>query len=405
MKKFFALLALPFVLPFYPAAHAADAPANCSLLVAEFQPGKNVADPQLLVRYRLENGALKKREVLATAAASVAHYEFGDNRVYMNRYVVTPGAEIFDLESGKYLRNYDGGKLIACEDGKVIVFNTNDGEFYSYDLAGRQFAKMDNPGKWALLLKTLPLSRPATISPDGTKSVVDATADTAGKEDKGGASVFGSKGPLEFGAGKLTLCTLGGKAKLLGTGFLSKVSPKSDTLAQTPVMWLDNDRILTQRGNGKIVILKLDGSVEPVADLNIQAVPLSPPDFSRDPAGRIIYTCTDSYVIDVEKKNFAKLEWRMPGDSFEIEVVKAPSTSRIRYMGKEIGFDSVDPAGAKTIAGHIAIAPAKSNATSQRMIRVWSSISKSWTNLELGGSLISIIGWVEDGDPGHPAGN
>ena len=402
MKKIFALLALTLVLSFSPALRAADAPANCSLLVAETQPGKNVADPQVLVRYRLENGALKKREVLATTASSAVHYESGNNCVYLNRYVVTPGAEIFDLESGKYLRQYDGGKLIACEDGKVIVFNSNDGEFYSYDLAAQQFAKMDNPGKWALLLQTLPLSRPATISPDGTKSVVDATINAAGDGGDDAGSVFGSKGPLEFGGRKLTLCTLGGKAKLLGDGFLSKVSPKSDTLAQTPVMWLDNERILTQRGNGKLVILKLDGSVEPVADIGIQALTLTLPEFTRDPAGRIIYTCTDSYVIDVEKKTFSKLEWRMPGDGFEIEVVKALSTSRIRYMGKETGFDSVDPASARTITGHLAIAPAKTDATSQHTIRVWSSISKSWVNLDLGGSLINIVGWVDDR---APAGN
>src|ERR1700677_5087627 len=201
MKKIFALLALTLVLSFSPALRAADAPANCSLLVAETQPGKNVADPQVLVRYRLENGALKKREVLATTASSAVHYESGNNCVYLNRYVVTPGAEIFDLESGKYLRQYDGGKLIACEDGKVIVFNSNDGEFYSYDLAAQQFAKMDNPGKWALLLQTLPLSRPATISPDGTKSVVDATINAAGDGGDDAGSVFGSEGPLELGGG------------------------------------------------------------------------------------------------------------------------------------------------------------------------------------------------------------
>lgn len=388
------------------AAFAADAPVHVSLLVAEAQPGKNVADPQLLVRYRLEEGKLKKREVLSTTANAGPRYDLGGNRVYKNRYVITHWGDVFDLETNKFLHEGSGEELIACEGDQVVSFRSNDGGFYSYDLAAGQFAKMDDPGKWKLLLKGLALSHSAELSPDGTKSIVDAAdSSPAPANGKKTTSVFGTGGTLQIGAGKLTLCAPGEKPRILGEGFLSKVSPKSSDIAQSPVLWLDNDRVLSQRGNGKLAVLKLDGSVEAVVDIGIQNLPLSLPTLSRDPAGRIIYTCVDSYVIDVEKKSFAKLEWQNVGDSFEIEVVKAPATSRIRYMGKEIGFDSLDTASAKTMAGNIAVAPVKMNSESQRTLRVWSSAGKSWMNLELGGHLVDIIGWVEDHDSASPAAN
>lgn len=68
------------------------------------------------------------------------------------------------------------------------------------------------------------------------------------------------------------------------------------------------------------------------------------------------------------------------------------------------GFDSVDAAGAGTIAGHIAVASEMAGSEPRREIRVWSSDSKAWVNLQLGGDLIDIIGWVDDGAATGAAG-
>ena len=126
----------------------------------------------------MENGGLKDREALPPPPSEMTmehggpNYGTGGGCLYLGRYVVTRFGDIYDLETRKQLRMTGGDELIACKDGKVILFRS--GDFYSYDLKEGQLAKMDQPGKWLLLLKGGPLSRPAEVSPDGTMSVVDA---------------------------------------------------------------------------------------------------------------------------------------------------------------------------------------------------------------------------------------
>src|SRR5262249_21321813 len=115
------------------------------------------------------------------------------------------------------------------------------------------------------------------------------------------------------GGEDLTVYEAGHKPRPLGKGFTLTGSRAGGPLLDPPrpILWLDNDRILTQVKNGELVVVKLDGTRTPFVNVPATQTPdQGMPELSRDGGGRLIYFCGRArYVIDVGARTWQREEW------------------------------------------------------------------------------------------------
>ncbi len=64
--------------------------------------------------------------------------------------------------------------------------------------------------------------------------------------------------------------------KLLGAGFYVEYSHLVSSLTGVPLIWLDSERVLTQKSNGEIVIVTVDGSIVPVVNIDLSHLDYTP---------------------------------------------------------------------------------------------------------------------------------
>lgn len=91
---------------------------------------------------------------------------------------------------------------------------------------------------------------------------------------------------------------VGAEPRRLGDGFGARMHILSSSVPSAPLMWLDDDRVLTQRTTGVLVVLRLDGSVEPLCRVPTvtghRFGPLDDGDtggwLERSPEGGIVYS-------------------------------------------------------------------------------------------------------------------
>lgn len=354
----------------------AEPPSKVSLLVVEGIPGNHVADPQILVRYRFEKGIRVAREEILKTPNSQVRYDLGDNMTYLDRYAITRWGDIIDIKDQKLLHK-GKSERIGC-DGNRVILRRHTGEnpgLYSYDLIRKETKKLLPSDKWNLVEPEGYTSLDKRLlSPDGMKSI-------SGGEN--GTSI--------------TLHRSNQEPKTLASGMLSGVSTMSSSFARAPMVWLDDETILTQKTNGRLVTVSLEGNVSPLIDIPCKDLPLSPPKLYKDAEERIIYVCVQSYVIDVKNRKYWQQESYQFGHDFDVEKNPlAQVTGSIRYQGKEIGRAQIDPESAKTISGHFAAlhAPTNKNPEEAAGVKVWSSLNGEWTTLNL--DWAEIIGWIDD---------
>jgi hypothetical protein len=351
------------------------APAFCpkatdperALLAVENVADGGVVTTRNLVRHRFRNGEYAGKDVLLSREQSFFGHA-GGNHITHQHYVVTKSGSVIDLERKAVLNEFDGHYV--GEDGDRVIVRTRDdpARYFAYDLRARQFQPLTNPGRWAL---------PGVRSPDGTKSV-------AGRDGR-------------FIHDEIWLYRPDGARERLGSGFLVQLSPRSSLAPRTPVLWLDDSRILTQRANGELVLLNLDKTTEPVVTVRISERPTSSPTITRDPDGRVLYRCGDEeYAIDVAGRTSAPFHWLSCGHGFEFESRTDPGYGHaVRYRGREIGRLWCSPRRARTTEGFVAVeyGPLGSNLGHPQGLKVWSSQTEKWTTLD--GWVNDIIGWID----------
>jgi hypothetical protein len=357
-----AIFCLLFIAPLIVVAQN----PRVSLLAAECEAIRGVCEIQHLVRYQFQNGVMVSRDVILSAPVKQISYNLGENHIYRNRYVITNWGDIIDIQNKKQIHNGEG-EYVATEGDRIFhhLNNTNVKGYFYYDLKTNRYARLRGPTRWAL---------PGTLSPDQTKSV-------EGHNDE------------------IWLHSLKQKKRLLGSGFTVQAVMEVSFMARPPVFWLDNDRILSQRKNGEIVVVQLDGSVTPIVKIPITERNYSEPDFFRDRDGRVIYACCGaSFVINVDEKSYAPHEWSTLGFGFDVESETNPSYGHvIRYKGKEIGKLWASLWGATTNNGYVAFlyGDVGSNLGYPKGIKVWSSANGEWTTIDPKW-VTRIIGWIHE---------
>jgi hypothetical protein len=320
-----------------------------------------------LVRYRFRDDELVGKDLILSSNEPYFFGVSGGNRIHANRFVITRWGSVVDIEQKIVLHKGEGNFLGIEGDGVFIRANRVDqqGYFY-YDLRTRKYMPLEKPGKWAL-------QGSKAQSPDGkTIAVVESGSN-------GGTSI--------------RLHRLDGRRELLGSGFAFEESETSDGAPPTslPLLWLDNDRILTQKSNGKLVVVRMDKSKESLVDIPIDEKPVSPPSLFWDAEKKVIYTCgRKAFIIDVKDRRFRTYEWMALGHGFDGEYNQNPRYGRIlRHNGKEIGRWWCQVWRAPTAEGYLAVpyGPVGSIYGEPRGVKVWGGKEGKWT---------TINGWVEE---------
>lgn len=379
----FLILVIGIVLPaaigmLLCARGQAQPPAEGKVLyLVEYVHGEKAATERL-VRATLKADGTFKQETVVNAD----RYFFGDPgkaRVVDKRYIVTEYGGVIDARDNKIIHAQGyGGQILGIDGGRVI--------FSVYDLrAPRLDAKdakenADKFGIFAFDLAKQTRARPGekhwalsgTASPDRSKSVYNGVAGTLWLE-------------------------LDGKPKELGKTFAVTHAKYAEHTfdRRPPILWLDNERILTQQGNGKIVTVDMQGTVSPVCEIAAAPATNDSPRLSRDPNGRIVYQCgRNEYLIDVQKKSAAPLEEYVLGHGFETPVETGQRGFRTTYYkGAAIGAGVFVPADVRTAPELIAMWNLGDGGSRRYVGVLWTKLGFSWRALDM--DYCKLIGWAE----------
>jgi len=333
-----------------------------------------------LIRATLAPDGKLTKEVVFTAR----RYFFGDpskSRIINKRYIVTEYGGVIDAKEGRLLLDQGyGGELLGVEGGKV-VYRIHNLRAPRIDQKGPKEAA-EKFGDWSFDLAKGTRVRPAekhwalrgTASPDRSKAVH-----------------CGGRGTLWLDLGN------GAQQQELGKDFAVTQDKYAEHPFElrAPVLWLNDERILTQQGNGKMVTVDLKGKVTPVCEIAGARAVNDSPRLMRDPKKRIIYQCGRAeYVIDVEKKSVAPLEEYDLGHGFETPVETGPRGFRTIYFeGQAVGAGVFVPADIRT--GPEVIAKWNlGDAGSRRYVGVlWTKLGFAWRALDM--DYCGLIGWAD----------
>jgi hypothetical protein len=303
--------------------------------------------------------------------------------VVAGRYLVTGGGGVIDLREKRVLNTERFGEFIWWDEKKVIYsvdeFNRVQGRF-TFEYATETLTRIGDAHKveWAMQVRIR-----MDVSPDRKKAIEWRNYD------------------------ELVLHREGEKPKSLGKGFTMKVESEFHKKLVVegdigiPLLWLDDERFLTQRENGKLVTVDLAGNVAEV--VTVKGVPQSAiSELSRDRAGAVIYFARGQrYAIDLSKKTAEKSEWAGLGHGFEVSWDSDRNKRyKLRHNGKDIGQFPCDPGTVQTAPGYLAIcqdgSPQFAVVHPRGDIVVWSAASSEWTTLKyqhLGQT--PIAGWIK----------
>jgi len=339
-----------------------------NLILAEYGKDSSGEQTQTLVRYHFKDGVLVANESVLTTRTVDLRYDLGGNQIDQNRYVITDWGDVIDLSTRQILFK-SAGELVTIDRNSnsviVRVDRVDDEGVYAFDLTSHKYRRIEHPGLWAM---------EGTISPNGQ---------------------FSASGE----GGEIWLQRQTGKKYSLGKQFYRSGTFECSSFAKPAFVWLDDKRLLTQRGNGNLVVVDIEGKVEPLLTIPDVEKPACGPELRRDQGNRIYYQgILKAWRIDVDKRTFEPYLWEAVGNAFDIEYDRdALYGHRIRYQGVEIGRWWCDSGAAYTAPGHLAIpfGQVGSNLGYPEGVKVWSEENRSWTTIKPD-SLVAIIGWVEE---------
>lgn len=316
-------------------------------------------DPNRLLRVPVRDGKPGQPKPVAdfTEPPRIAEWP---TVIHADRYFVTPRAAVVDLTADKVLHQPKGVFLLGVDGGRVVYRNwlgKEKAEYFTFDLTKQTEAKLDKPGRWEL---------PGVVSPDGKRSV---------------------SGEL---SGELTLHTPDGKTTALGRGFKAELSPLSSFLPTPPVVWADDDRIISQTSNGKLVVVNADDGKKGEGIEAPAKVGLSVPTFTRDRVGNVLYDGgAGLYRIDLKAGTAEKYEWHQLGHTFEVAVTPAIDGFAVRHGDKGMGNVFGLPMDGVTAPGHFAFLESAREGYS---VRVWTTTG-GWN--DVAAKVAVLVGWVK----------
>ncbi|HQU84360.1 MAG TPA: hypothetical protein PKY59_14585 [Pyrinomonadaceae bacterium] len=326
-----------------------------SLVAASYKSGEEIGETHELYRYDFVNGEYVGRELIASSKDIYFHSSV--NQIYRNRYAISSGGDIVDVLKKKILHE-STGKLHRIEGDKIYIEENNDKHrgLYAYDLTKQKYLLI-RPTKFGL----------GELSPNGLHR-------------------------LWANDNSISIYT-NGKSFPLKSRFNLKVvsNINSSEMLKVGALWLDDNRFLTQQGNGKLVIADIKGNVKPLLKIPNEPECEGNPRFWKDSDGKYFYYCSQKYEIDLQKKTF-KIAHNDLGFGFDTIKSDGIGTS-FTYKGEKIGqVWSMLP---RTIKGFLVVLYADDNENLgyPKGVKVWNEIKKDWTAIEIDWGA-HLVGWI-----------
>lgn len=345
------------------------------LLVASCATEKGCGDVSIH-RFAFRGGSLVSQEVLKNFVTDKGYFQGGENRIVRNRYAVSSTGAVLDIQA-KEIYDDKVGAFIGVDENDLFIdeislVNLSAGSTYRFDLETKKYYRHSRPNFYPLF------GRPnGTISPDGKKAIhFDGITS--------GLFVMTKKGrrPSDFATFRAA------------TGYTATCSKcASNIIFTVPAAWIDNDRFITQRRNGDLVVFDCttrkwtDVVKIPHADVS------SPPDLFSDPAGGIYYDADKLYKIDVANKRYIETDDYGLGHGFIVSGRR--DTKLFSFEDRKLAsFIS-----GKYVAtnGYLAVEYQEQPLTSSPPIgiRDWGEDVGSWTTIKIKYSP-RIIGWLAE---------
>jgi hypothetical protein len=300
-------------------------------------------------------------------------------KIVNDRYLVTGSGGVLDVREKKVLNTECDGQWGIIDETKVTYWIESDrreqGKF-TFEYATGTLTRIDKaPKAWHHNLQSSKV-----LSPDQRKAVRWENSN------------------------ELILYREGEKPKSLGKVFKMEEDPKvvfsrSLDLMYFPVLWLDNETLLTQRDHGKLVTVDLAGTVTDI--VTIKDMPkLASFSLGRDRSGTIFYSANgEKYAIDLAKKTAVRSKWQSLGHGFEASWERDEKLyHKLRYNGKDIGRLQCSPYTAKTAPGYLALRAYVGDSLSSApgRVAVWSVATGEWAQFDYEMlSLIPVVGWIK----------
>lgn len=335
LKKILSLLIVSVCL--FITANAQKNAEKISLIV-KYHPGNTTRDLDTIVRLDFENGKFVGKRILFTVDGQIEGFV---REIFMDRYLLTNNETIYGWRPEKE-RTFD------LKTGKFVERNTvprvKKAEADLYDI----------------------------ISPDGKKKI-----------KRNGA--FG-------GVDQLTISIDGQNDLIVNESFNVTTRLISSFIPYLPIGWLDNERIITQKKNGSLVIITLDGKVTPFLEIPCSSEESPALRFTK--AGKLSYLCSgEEYRIDVGKRSFARIKRDLDYDfSYDYE----NKAKILYYKDKKIGEGGLEM---ETFPGYFATTDGKPNglgfydANYINKVKIWNRFTEQWQTITLPGSHAGIVGW------------
>jgi hypothetical protein len=334
-----------------------------------------------LVRITMDSeGKLSQKKLL-----SQDQYFFRSNddhyKILGQHFLVTPYCGVIDLTTRQVISKEDDGEFLG-EDGSNIYYRITrnairENGYFAFDLKTHEVAKIRPPWyettdfgpHWSYDLN-------ATLSPDKRMYVTSEENSI------------------------IRLHKIDGTTKDIAKGFTALTGGSSmieNYRWPLPFLWLENTRILTQKLNGKLVILNIDGTSENLLDVpGEKLVDTSRPRLWVDATGRIIYSaCDQVYLIDPKEKRASLLQTYALGNGFEVSTIGSQEgLFSIFHDGKEIGKRNFCHDRAVTAPGLIAIPEVgpKENPNMPTDVAVWNAARNEWQSTSL--NTECLVGWA-----------
>jgi len=343
---------------------------KASLLVAACASETKKCEPQIIKRLNFEGGKLISTENLLTFNANSTRFERVGYYFLQNRYVVSHLGDIFDIQT-KEMFDEVRGDFFGSENNQIYIFKNKGGtdvKLYSFDLETKKYNTVQLQNTFFLL---------GLRSPSMLRSIlfnsVDHTLEVQNRFKTQNNDLYTNiDGRFQVKCGK-------------------KCREQEKRL---PLLWLDDNRFLTQRKNGELVLIdvrKLAVSI-PVVKIPVKDELESLPHLYKDFAGNVHYSADKDYLIDVENGKYTETQTADIGNGFQVST--APGEKIFSFNDKEIGkFTTAFYKSAKNYLV-VEVRDEKESYYFPKQIKIWNAETRQWMTLDLN-YFPKIIGWTE----------
>ncbi len=364
-------LILVLLTMFLVSSFAAQSFIKVSLIIKNCEETESICDTQHLVKYNFLDGNFVGKESILTVKTLDLRFDLGENRIYQNRYIITNWGDIIDLKSNSILHKSEGELIEINGDDVIIKVDRVDKEgIFKFNLKTRKYTKLNSPNIYEV---------EGAVSPDKAKFAY---------------YIFLQGLVIEQFENKK-------KTKVKGS-FGVELDEVANEFGKLPIFWIDNDRFLTQRSNGDIVIVNTQGKLTPLLRIPVKNSPYISPVFYRNVRGQIIYDIGQEYLIDLDRKNYKLLELEDFGEFIVKTGLSEPTypsnhQNEYYYLDKQIGsyWTSDININKNFIAVAYSCDGKPESLGSPKGISVWNNLKNDWISFEIKWSP-EIMGWIEE---------